>query len=223
LVLFGGFVNTTILDDTWLWDGATFTWTHPRHSGGPKAATNAMLFTDPANGHVDMFGGYQGFFYSRSMWQWTGTGWTLLNPTTTPYPRSGAVAVEDPLRKNVVLFGGISDNWIVDNTWTWDGVDWKLRHPATQPAASLYFTKGGFNPILKEAVVFGGGSQAVDQQTSWAWTGSNWKLLSPRNSPQARERFGTAWDPTSQQFLIFGGLVFNSSTLYGDTWKLIRK
>ena len=76
IVLFGGFVGFTILNDTWLWDGATSTWTQAAPRRIPTGATNPMLFTDPANGHADMFGGYQGLFYSRSMWQWTGTDWS---------------------------------------------------------------------------------------------------------------------------------------------------
>ena len=67
LVMFGGFVGLTLLNDTWLWDGATSTWTQASPTTVPKAATNPSLFRDPINGHVDMFGGYQGQFYSRSM------------------------------------------------------------------------------------------------------------------------------------------------------------
>jgi Galactose oxidase, central domain len=219
LVLFGGFVGFTILHDTWLWDGATLTWTEALPRAIPTGATNPMLFTDPANGRVDMFGGYQGQFYSRSMWQWTGTNWKLLNPTTTPYPRSGAITVLDPVRRNVVLFGGISDNWIVQNTWTWDGRDWTLRTPATTPPP-LYFTTGGFDPVLGEVIAFGGGSQGVDQKTTWAWDGSNWTKLAPAANPPAREGFGTAWFPPAHQFLIFDGSLFPSGRTIDDMWEL---
>ena len=170
LVLFGGFLGFAFLNDTWLWDGATSTWTQANPTTVPKGATNPMLFTDPANGRVDMF-------------------------------------------------GGISDNWIVQNTWTWDGKDWTQQNPTTQPDV-LYFTTGGFNPVLKEVVVFGGGSAGVDQSGTWAWTGTDWTQLTPAKSPARREQFGTLWDPTSRQFLIFGGDVFNSNTVYGDTWRL---
>jgi len=84
LVMFGGFVGFTLLDETWVFDGATSTWKQVHSYPDPKAATNPMLFTDPLNGHVDMFGGYQGRFFSRSMWQWNGTDWVQLNPTTAP-------------------------------------------------------------------------------------------------------------------------------------------
>jgi hypothetical protein len=73
---------------------------------------------------------------------------------------------------------------------------------------------------LKEVVVFGGGTGGQDQNTTWAWDGSNWTQLSPAKSPAGRERFGTVWDPTSRQFLVFDGYIFNTSTYFGDTWAL---
>lgn len=221
LVLFGGSQGFGVLGDTWLWDGASSTWTQANPTTLPGGASGPIMFTDPKNGHVDMFGGYRGRFYSRDTFQWTGTDWKLLNldETKSPYPRSAAVVAPDPVRKNVVIFGGISDNWVVQNTWTWDGRAWTQQNPSTQPPP-LYFTVGDFDPRLQEVVVFGGGSEGVDQNTTWAWDGSDWTLLSPLKSPAAREQFGTAWDPSSHQFLIFGGDVFNSNTFFGDTYAL---
>ena len=219
LVLFGGSTGFALLRDTWLWDGATSTWTQANPKTVPAAASNPMLFTDPANGHVDMFGGYRGRFYSRDTFRWTGTDWKLLNPTNSPYPRSGAITAFDPVRKNVMLFGGISDNWIVQNTWTWDGSDWTQQNPVTQPPP-LYFTTGAFYPPLQAVVGFGGGSEGVDQNTTWAWDGTDWTQLSPARIPAAREEMGTVLDPASHQFLILGGTVFNTDTFFGETWKL---
>lgn len=224
LVLFGGASGFALLNDTWLWDGASSTWTQANPKTVPAGAAAPILFTDPANGHVDMFGGYRGRFYSRDTFQWTGKNWKLLNldETKSPYPRMAAVIAQDPIRKDVVLFGGISDNWVVQNTWTWDGTSWTEQNPATQPPP-LYYTTGGFDPVLKEVVVFGGGSSAVDQRTTWAWNGSDWSRLSPAKSPAARERFGTVWDPASRQFLVFDGYVFNTTNYFSDTWVLTGK
>jgi len=30
------------------------------------------------------------------------------------------------------------------------------------------------------------------------------------------------WDQASHQFLIFGGAVFDTTQVYGDTWQLAR-
>jgi hypothetical protein len=221
LVLFGGSSGLVRLNDTWLWDGASSTWTQAKPKTVPPGAVAPILFTDPANGHVDMFGGNRGQFYSRDTFQWTGKNWKLLNldETKSPYPRMASVIAQDPIRKNVVLFGGISDNWVMQNTWTWDGTSWTEKNPANQPPP-LYYTTGGFDPVLKEVVVFGGGSSAVDSNATWAWNGSDWTQLSPLKSPAARERFGTVWDPINRRFLVFDGWVFNTSKFFGDVWAL---
>jgi Galactose oxidase, central domain len=222
LVLFGGFSGFIIFNDTWLWDGSSSTWkqAHPKHK--PSAALNAMLFTDPANGHADMFGGKHAQFYSRDTLQWTGKDWTLLAPTNSPYPRDGAVNAFDPVHNNIVVFGGLSDNWITQNTWTWDGTDWTEKNVKKQPD-TLYFTSGAYDPALKKVVVFSGGSGGVDQTTTWAWTGSKWMSLTPATSPTPREQFGTVWDPATSQFLIFGGTNFHTGDFFSDTWMLEGK
>jgi hypothetical protein len=222
IVMFGGTAGFARFNDTWLWDGVTLNWKHARTRHTPPATSNAMLFSDPVNGRVDMFGGRRSQFYSRDTYQWNGTDWNLLNPTNSPFPRAGGISVVDPVRKNVVVFGGISDNWITQNTWTWDGQDWTQQSPTTQPD-TLYFTHGGYDPLLKRVIVFGGGSQAVDQSATWSWNGADWVTLAPTSSPTAREQFGTVWDGTTHQFLIFGGLDFTSGEVLGDTWKLVGK
>jgi hypothetical protein len=224
LVLFGGVSGFTLFSDTWLWDGASSTWTQANPKTIPAGAVAPILFTDPANGHVDMFGGKRHMFYSRDTFQWTGKDWKLLklDEKKSPYPRMASVIAQDPIRKNVVLFGGISDNWVVQNTWTWDGTNWTEQNPTTQPPP-LYYTTGAWDPILKEVVVFGGGSVAVDQNTTWAWNGSDWAKRSPLKHPADREGLGTVWDPISHQFLVFDGYNFNTGKYFGDTWALTGK
>lgn len=225
IVLFGGAFGLSRLNDTWLFDGATLNWTqaHPQHT--PPQRVHSMPFTDPINGHADMFGGQGRTFYSRSTYQWIGTDWILatVSPflTNSPYPRAGGISVVDPARKNVLLFGGISDNWVTQNTWTWEG-HWRQQSPSIQPD-TLYYTSGAFYPERHQAVVFGGGSEGADEDGTWAWNGANWNLLAPLASPAAREQFGTIWDAASHQFLIFGGMNFNTGEFFSDTWVLSGK
>jgi len=225
LVMFGGAFGLSRLNDTWLFDGATLQWTqaHPQHT--PPQRVHPMPFTDPIDGHADMFGGQGRQFYSRSTYKWIGTDWILATPSpfviNSPYPRAGGISVVDPAHKNVLLFGGISDNWVTQNTWTWDG-KWAQQAPSTQPD-NLYFTTGAFYPTLHKAVVFGGGNGGVDEDGTWAWTGGNWTLLAPIASPPAREQFSTVWDAASGQLLIFGGTNFTTGEFFSDTWVLSGK
>ena len=75
VVLFGGFDTNTYLQDTWLWDGATSTWSQALLTKSPPRATGVMMFTDPKTGRAMMFGGYNANnivpVYSYT-WQWSG-------------------------------------------------------------------------------------------------------------------------------------------------------
>jgi len=215
LVLFGGY-NGHFLGDTWLWDGATSTWTQatPQHS--PKPATGPMAFSDPLVGHVDVYGGFDGRFYDLDTWRWTGTTWRHLNPTNIPSARSAAVATLDLATKSVVLFDGLGD---VNpyNTWTWDGTDWTQQSPTVQPP-SRYFAGSAFEPHLGVVVVFGGGEGGVDLNDTWLWTGSQWRSATVGSSPPAREAFGMVYDRPIGHIVIFGGR--SGSSLLNDTWEL---
>src|SRR5207244_3469791 len=60
VVLFGGLLQvgntSTVLGDTWTWDGSNWTQQHPATS--PPARDYAAMATDPATGHVVLFGGF---------------------------------------------------------------------------------------------------------------------------------------------------------------------
>ena len=68
-VLFGGYDGQSDLGDTWLWDGATGTWTQANPARSPKAVTGPMVFTG-LRGRVDEFGGFSGNLYENTMWEW---------------------------------------------------------------------------------------------------------------------------------------------------------
>jgi hypothetical protein len=228
LVMFGGFnggqSRSAFLHDTWLWDGATSTWTEAKMKFPPPRATGPVVFTDPRSGEAIMFGGYNPFkprfkAYGTT-WRWTGTAWSKLNPSTSAYPRGWGIAVLDPVRKNVVLTGGNGDTIRTDNTWTWDGSTWTQQFPATQ-VQSLTYAGIAFDPDSQSVIVFGGWgtSSNHDVNQTWSWDGTNWALLSPAKSPSAREGLGMAYDPNHHEIVMFGGFVVSSGKDLRDTWK----
>jgi hypothetical protein len=224
VVLFAGFDGTNYLQDTWLWDGATSTWTQASPVASPAPATGPSLFTDPVNGHVDTFGGFNiTTRYASSTWQWTGSTWSEIPTPTSPSGRGSAQAVYDPVHKYVVMYGGIAD-FDPNNTWTFDGSNWTQQNPTTRPAG-LMFSSGAFDPVLGQVVLFGGwgGVNAVDLNNTWAWDGSNWVLLKPKHSPSPREFVQMAYDEASHQLISFGGLEIVPKVLLNGTWKLVKR
>jgi hypothetical protein len=218
LVMFGGYNGSNYLADTWLYDGSTSTWTNANPSTAPVAVTGPMLFTDPANGHADVYGGFDGRFYQSTTYQWTGTDWTNLNPPTSAYARSIAVVGLDGATKSVVLFDGLGD-LNPYNTWTFDGTTWTMQSPATQPP-SRYGAGAAYDPALKAVITFSGGEGGVDILTdTWAWTpAGNWVQLTTAQTPPAREGFCMVWDSAIGHVVIFGGQL--EASFLSDTWEL---
>jgi hypothetical protein len=177
-----------------------------------------MLFTDPATGHADVFGGFDGKFYQGTTYQWTGTDWQNLNPKTGAYARSIAVVATDAATKTTVLFDGLGD-LNPYNTWTFDGTTWTIQSPATLPP-SRYGAPAAYDPAYKAVITFGGGEGGVDFLTdTWAWTtAGDWKQLTTAQAPPPREGFGMVWDPAIGHVVIFGGQ--SEASFLNDTWEL---
>jgi hypothetical protein len=224
MVMFGGFDGKStelgFLHDTWLWDGATSTWTQARMRKLPPRASGPSLFSDPRTGGAMMFGGYDRFksvpAYNAT-WRWTGTSWQKLHPKTSPYPRGWGIAVLDPVRKNVVVTGGDGDTIRTDNTWTWDGANWTQKSPATQVQA-LTSAGAAFDLDSQLVIVFGGFAGNTTNQT-WSWDGSNWVQLSPANSPSVRDGLGMDYYPGHHEVVLFGGEASGGGQVLRDTWK----
>jgi len=213
MVMFGGFNGSQYMGDTWVWDGIAQTWTQESPATQPTAVTLPMLFTDPLNGHAEMVGGYDGFLYQGITWQWNGSNWVQLNPTTVLWARGAAVVANDYHRKKVVIFGGLADLNPV-NTWTWDGVNWTMENPATQPPWTFY-SAAAYDPRIQAIVNFGGGSGSTQ---TWVWTGSNWITAAAQTPPPATDSQGMAYNFATNQLVMFGGET--TTAFVSDTYQL---
>src|SRR4029077_18728429 len=172
------------------------------------------------NGRADLFGGYDGHFYSLTMWEWNGSDWTPLVPPTVSFSGSVAAVATNPLTGEVVMFGGLG-SVNPNNTWTYDGTTWTLQSPAVQPLL-VYAASAAFDPSLQGVILFGGGSGGVDQNTTLLWdqVGATWIHLSTVHSAPAREGAGMTYDAALHRVILFGGQV-NENVYFNDTWELI--
>ncbi len=148
-VLFGGYTGVFLppLDETWEWDGAT--WTKLSPAASPLARQGHSMAFDVGGQRTVMFGGIQG---TAETWQWDGTNWTLVGLTTTPSMRDHAAMAHDSVRRETVLFGGNptnSDTWIYQQgaiTATFTTIGNGCGSPAATLAASA-----GSRPLLGAA------------------------------------------------------------------------
>ncbi len=144
LVLFGGTTGgatPSVLDDTWAWNGST--WSQLDDSGDPGCTTScttsppprygASFDFDPETGGLVLFGGTSTSGSAlEDTWEWSGTSWTQVDDTgdagcttsctQSPPARSGGSFALDPADGEDVLFGGLGASAsALNDTWTWSG------------------------------------------------------------------------------------------------------
>ena len=223
IVLFGG--STTLfgnccgdLNDTWVWNGATSTWTQMVANGDPSSPParrfdgQGMAY-DPNTGTVVLFGGVtQSGTFLGDTWTWNGQAWTQQTPAASPSPRSGPGIANDAAG-NVVLFGGYNGTTALADTWVWNGTTWQQQFPASSPPARSNHALA-LDAGLNEVVLFGG----LGFTDTWTWNGTNWAQVFPSSAPHDRYSFGMDYDSAAQAVVIFGG--FSSSVALNDTWEL---
>lgn len=106
MVLFGGSDGAEDLDDTWEWDGSTWT---PRATSAkppPRSAHGAVY--DPRRERVVVFGGRNGDQLLDDLWEWDGDAglWRALGAVVSPTPRAGVQLVPDVTGGLVAIGGG---------------------------------------------------------------------------------------------------------------------
>jgi hypothetical protein len=152
LVLFGGTDgangrtdgDANELDETWTFDGST--WTVKAPTTSPPVRADASMADDPSStdataGQPVLFGGKSGSFYAGGYddtWTWNGTTWIQLSPATSPPGRLDAT-MSASATDQLVLFGGeggrLSDYQSYADTWAWTGTTWVQQSPAASPSA----------------------------------------------------------------------------------------
>ena len=181
VILFGGSFATEYLrlnrDDTWVWDGTT--WTQKR-VGGPIRRSRPAMAYDAAHDEVVMFGGIDGSSCAPSCWNysdtwvWDGTTWTQKFPEHNP-PVGAHSAAYDSKHGEVILYTDTGE------TWAWNGNDWIQRFPEHQPWFVLTIAYDAVNDQII-ALSGRGGGYASDGST-WIWNGSDWAQVFPEHSP----------------------------------------
>lgn len=144
IVLFGGFGsagNTGNLNDTWTWDGTT--WTQATPAVSPPARVNGSMAYDLANQALVLFGGTPtttsqstppGDFLNDT-WVFDGTNWKQLFPAVSPRARANVLMSYDQATGQDIIFGGVgTDGSSLGDTWAWDGATWTQVATTTGPS-----------------------------------------------------------------------------------------
>ncbi len=215
IYLFGGYTGSGqgYLNDTWKWDGTT--WTNLTPATSPTIRLDMAMAYDAATSTVVLFGGSKGTTYYAETWSWNGTTWSNLAPSPSPTLRANAGMTYDAAHSRIVLFGGYSGSAYLADTWLWSGTAWAGQTPGTAPSARTSAAMA-YNPITSTTMLFGGLNGTSYYADSWSWDGTNWGLESSTSNPGARSTAVMAWDATTANIVLFDGR--NSTAPLTDTW-----
>ena len=213
-VLFGG-LGSSLLNDTWVWNGAG--WTKQSPSASPTGRYFATMASD-SSGNIVLFGGEDFSGPRNDTWVWNGTNWSQKSPGTVPPARFLSMMSTDPAG-HVVMFGGEGDSGLLNDTWVWNGSNWLPQNPPNPPPARALGAMG--LDTNGNTILFGGTNEdgSLVFGDTWSWDGTNWLQVSPGHPPTARSGAAMAFDSVQKQLELVGGSS-QSGSLLNDylTW-----
>jgi PKD repeat protein len=233
LVLFGGTAGSTLLNDTWEFNGATWTLAHPTVS--PSSRAFAQMAYDPLDGYVVLFGGTTSVpgiapVISSDTWEFRAGFWVNITSqlSIAPPPTSGGTLTWDLQDSDLVLSGGSSiaaagaPGTCYPNglTWTYVGGAWTEQDAAGPTERVLGMS--AYDSVDHVVLLYGGsesrnGACAVGDDT-WSYVGGGWSNLSGTIPfpPAARDRGALVFDAAEGVDVLFGGAT--DGVLLNDTW-----
>ncbi len=222
VVLFGGQgASGNDPNDTWTWDGVTWTQQFPAVSPPGRELDVPGMAYDAVTQTVILFGGSGEGGALGDTWEWDGQTktWTELFPAASPSPRIGTSLAYDAITREIVLFGGNGSTGDLNDTWSWNGATWTQRFPAASPSPRQV-SSIAYYASLGQVVLFGG--RAPDGQSlddTWGWNGIAWTQLKLPAQPPARYTGAMDFDPFSDGLVLFAGWLACCTPL-DDTWLL---
>jgi len=204
-VLFGGQPESlsSILDDTWEWDGENWKRLFPGES--PEGRAYHGMAYDNIRGETVLFGGRnQSFVSYYDTWVWNGTDWIRRSPESSP--PTYASMVFDSAREVAVLFESPLYKKIA---WEWDGVDWSQRTINNSPKDARYDYTLSYDSAREMIVLFGG--YRTTSQYEY-WYGETWEygiVSDPDPKPTPEPSPEPTPEPDPDEFNLFLPLIFH--------------
>ena len=200
------------LDDTWFYDGRT--WTR-----GPSAPLMSGHHTIHAgNGNGLLLLGYSGreAYHPRrlTMWRLTPNGWTFVD-SAGPMMASHVRAAYDP-KRGVLVVPVLNDS--TTRVWEWNGRTWRSQAAAGPTRRTRHMLT--FDAKAGHTLLFGGRDETSRNPVgdAWSWDGQRWTALTTDATwPGSRASATLVSGDRSGQLLLFGGVVPQRG-IVADLW-----
>lgn len=228
VVLFGGYTGGYDndyyffrLDDTWVYDLPSNTWTQMDPSIKPSARHGHSMVFDSDFSKVILFGGGIGRGLDDTwVYDLESNTWTQMNPSTKPSARSGHSMVYDPTSSKVILFGGYDGSLWLNDTWIYDLLSdtWTVMNPPTKPNGRFGHSMV-YDINLSKTILFGGDNNISPfLADTWIYDlpSNTWTQMNPSSKPSARIGHSMIYDSTFAKVNLFGGCDGESN--FDDTW-----
>jgi hypothetical protein len=216
LVVFGGAAGQTRFDDTWTWDGSS--WTTASVAVRPPARSGAAAAYEPSSGVV-IHGGSQAGNprpAPADTWLWDGKSWRLLAEDGPRSASTIALAYEPNSSSLMAYARGAPPS--AGETWRLTGARWQLIDLASPYLNEALLSWDGRRLILVGAPF--GPEQGLYRTQTWAWQGGSWARLHPAVDFPINYAFAGAYDPGSNRIIGVAGGAAGSETWTwdGSTW-----
>jgi hypothetical protein len=182
VVLFGGEQGVdgarTFVNDTWEWDGES--WTQVEATGPGPRSNHAMAFDSVRNRTVLFGGGIAGAGGAvqplSDTWEWNGDVWTEVADTGPVARNMAAMTSTGGL---AILHGGAVGGVLMADTWQWLGGHWsKMQEMGPSPRCAHVLS---YDSDRQKIVLFSGESNDPRQ----TYLADTWEAKSPP-APSAR-------------------------------------
>ncbi|MBX3464680.1 MAG: hypothetical protein KF830_16040 [Planctomycetes bacterium] len=220
LILHGGLLPAPadVLNETWSWNGTTWTLLNP--VGGSPPRWGHQLVRDTAQNRLITFGGRSPTINSLASdtYAWTGSAWSLVPTPNSPPARFRYGLAYDSRRNRVVLFGGRGLTQVFADTWEFNGITWTQAATPLAPPPREDMVMA-YDAGLARTVLFGGYDPATDtvRGDTWEWDGSVWQPRAIDGGPGPRFRAAGIFDSFRQRIVMYGG--FDGGSIRNETWE----
>ena len=210
-VLFGGNRPLLDLDETWTWDGTT--WTEMQPLTRPARRLRAASTFDSTRGVGLVYGGTSDQGPMSDLWAWNGANWAQL-ATNGPPPVLLSSMAFDSARGRAVLFGGIGGAGFNLQTWEWNGTAW--NQVLTTGGPTFGFGTMAYDPVRARTVLYLG---VLTPPETWEWDGVQWTRVLTPGVPAQQSMASAVWDPQRQRVVLVGSTTgFGVWEYNGATW-----
>jgi N-acetylneuraminic acid mutarotase len=192
VVLFGGLYDKTpgVLDDTWIYDIPSNTWTELKPVSKPRPQYGLSIVYDSVNEKTLLYEGHwivtwpSEHGYDGGVWtyDYTGNTWMKLDPEASPLGRYWFGATFDQDKIRMVVFGGAQTSVTpIENTDIYNPIKniWEKPEGALNPPKRI-LNFMSYDAENKVVILFGGAVSSTSQNglISFKALGDTWILKS---------------------------------------------